>query len=141
MSVTGSAFFDPPIPPGLMTDQLAAEMEDALRADADTLTELEVFNITARTPVLTGALASDLTGDTNPSSDVLSYVYFDDTNQLDEYDRVYVQYQEGGVLGLSTYTNPPREMVASSVIDDIPAIEAWGNQVLSIWAAGIVGGP
>ncbi len=141
MSVTGSAFFDPPIPEGLLTSDLAAEMEDALRANADSLTELEVFNITARTPIRTGALAQDLTGQTNPSADILSYVYFDTENQLDEYDRVYVQYQEGGILGAATYTNPPRLMVASSVTDDIPAIEAWGNQALTDWAAAIVGGP
>ena len=139
MSVSGSAFFDPPIPEGLLTSDLAAEMEDALRAAADDLTQLEVFNITARTPIRTGALAQDLTGQTNPSADILSYVYFDTENQLDEYDRVYVQYQEGGVLGLATYTNPPRLMVASSVTDDIPAIEAWGNQALTDWAAALLG--
>ena len=53
---------------------------------------------------------------------------------------MYAQYQEGGALGLSTYTNPPREMVASAVTEDIPAIEAWGNQALADWAAIIVGG-
>ena len=139
-SVSGNAYFDPPIPAGLLTDDLAGEMEDALRAEADTLTQLEVFNISARTPVRTGALLSDITGEDNPSTDILSYVYFDDTNQLDEYDRVYVQYQEGGILGMATYTNPPRLMVASAVTEDIPAIEIWGNQALADWAAVLIGG-
>jgi hypothetical protein len=138
--VLGTAYIDPPIPAGLMTTALAAEMEDALRAAADQLTELEVFNISARTPVRTGALLADVTGETNVTSDILSYVYFDTANQLDEYNRVYVQYQEGGILGASTYTNPPRLMVASAVTDDIPDIEQWGNQALTDWAAVLLGG-
>jgi hypothetical protein len=131
--VNGSASLNPPIPMGLLTDNLAGEMEDKLRLHAGELADLEAFNIAARTPIRTGALVSDITEQSNLSDTILAYVYFDSTNQLDEYNRVYVQYQEGGVLGLPTYTNPPRLMVASAVTDDIADIEDWGNSVLQDW--------
>ena len=133
------AFLDPPIPPGLMTEDLAGEMEDALRLNAGDLADLEAANIGARTPIRTGALVSDIEEQANVSGTILAYVYFGTTNQLDEWNRVYVQYQEGPPLGNWTYTNGPRNMVALAVTEDIEAIEDWGNGVLNDWVANVLG--
>jgi hypothetical protein len=139
-SAIGYAELNPPFPVGLMSEDIAGEMEDQLRLYAGDLADIEGFNIAARTPVRTGALQSDITEQANVSDTILAYVYFDTANQLDQWDRVYVQYQEGGILGMKTYTNPPRLMVASAVTEDIPAIEKWGNDVLTAWVAnGLVG--
>jgi hypothetical protein len=139
-SAIGFAILDPAIPAGLLTDNIAGEMEDALRLHAGELADLEFYNISARTPVRTGALLSDLQEQANVSNSILAYIFFGTSNQLDEWDRVYVQYQEGPPLGASTYTNPARQMVTLSVTEDIPAIEAWGNGVLEDWVGEVLGG-
>jgi hypothetical protein len=138
--MSGAAFLDPAIPAGLMSDGIAGEMEDALRLHAGDLADIEYYNISARTPVRTGALLSDLQEQANVSDTILAYIFYGTENQLDQWDRVYVQYQEGGILGRPTYTNDPHEMVYSALTDDIPAIEEWGNKVLNDWVAVLVGG-
>jgi hypothetical protein len=138
--MSGAAFLEPAIPAGLMTENIAGEMEDALRLHAGDLADIEYANILARTPMRTGALAADLTEQANVSDTILAYVYYGTENQLDQWDRVYAQYQEGGILGQATYTNPPRLMVFSALTDDIADIEAWGNQVLSEWTVNVLGG-
>lgn len=96
------------------------------------LAQLEVFNITARSPEDTAALKHDITGkgDFSPTSDIIATVTEGTANQLAEWGRVYAQYQEGGALGLSTYTNAPHEMYARAFTEDIGAITAWGNKWL-----------
>jgi hypothetical protein len=138
--MSGAAFLEPNIPAGLLSANIAGEMEDALRLHAGELADIEFANVSARTPVRSGALLQDLQEQANVSDSILAYIFYDTTNQLDEYDRVYVQYQEGGILGMATYTNPPRLMIFSALTDDIADIEAWGNQVLNDWVAVLVGG-
>jgi hypothetical protein len=136
----GSAILDPAIPSGLLTENIAGEMEDALRLHAGELADLEFYNISARTPVRTGALLSDLQEQANVSGSILAYVFYGTSNQLDEWNRVYVQYQEGGLLGAPTYTNGPHMMVFRALTEDIPAIEEWGNGVLNDWVGEVLGG-
>lgn len=64
------------------------------------------------TPIRTGALIMDISFEayTDPGGDDLVWVYAEDTAQEAFWNRIYVQYQEGGPLGEATYTNDPREM-------------------------------
>lgn len=103
--------------------------EELFRA-TDELGQLEQYNVSARTPVDTGALLADVQYTAYHEGKTLVDVYADDEEQLAEWGRVYALYQEGGALGLSTYTNAPHEMFAKVLTDDIPAIEKWGNDAL-----------
>lgn len=100
-----------------------------LHAGQSMLGELLVFTVSSRTPVDTGALQADVSWE-NGSGDEIGTVYSAQTEQLAEWGRVYELYQEGALLGLSTYTNSPHEMYAKVLTDDVPAIEDWGNQWL-----------
>lgn len=64
------------------------------------------------TPIRTGALIMDISVESypQPGGDDLVWVYAEDIAQEAYWNRVYVQYQEGGLLGLATYTNDPHEM-------------------------------
>lgn len=64
------------------------------------------------TPIRTGALIMDISYEAypDPGNDDLVWVYAEDIAQQAYWNRVYVQYQEGGVLGEETYTNDPHEM-------------------------------
>src|SRR5260221_478476 len=67
------------------------------------------------TPILTGALISDITYEAYPDpggfgqSDLV-LIFSETLAQEAFWKRVYVAYQEGGLLGLPTYTNNPHEM-------------------------------
>jgi hypothetical protein len=99
-----------------------------LYASTEYLGAMEQFNVAARTPVLTGALQASISYDSNhdENNELLAFIYADEGEQEAQWGRVYDVYQEGGALGLATYTNPPREMFAHMFDDDIPAIEKWG---------------
>ena len=103
-----------------------------LHEHVDELGEMEVESIRARTEEMTGALksAEEYLPDYDPTS--LDFVTLDAAEgpQLDEWKRVYVAYQEGGALGLPTYTNPPRLMFAQVGTTDIPQIEAWAARAI-----------
>lgn len=81
--------------------------------------------IASRTPVLTGALQSSVTPEFPGAGDTLIHIFFDATPQLDAWERIYDTYQEGPVLGLSTYTNPPRRMLQQTDPDNLPMIKSW----------------
>jgi hypothetical protein len=93
---------------------------------------MEQFNVSERTPVDTGALMADVSFEANhdPSSPLLAFIYSNTTEQQAQWGRIYEAYQEGGALGLATYTNDPHEMYAKILTDDIPAIEQWGADAL-----------
>jgi hypothetical protein len=80
-----------------------------------------------KTPVDTSALLAGEIADppTDPSDPVLIYVHSSAETQLDEWGRVYVQYQEGGVLGMPTYTNAPHMMFRLTATQDLPAVASW----------------
>lgn len=114
-----------------------------LYAHNDDLGTIINTRIKLRTPVLTGALVSaeKYTANTmNPGSKDMVVFYASDSEQIAQWKRVYVAYQEGGSLGKPTYTNAPHEMYAKIQTDDIPLIEAWGegyiNEALDILASG-----
>lgn len=103
-----------------------------LHEGSDELGQLEQFNVSGRTPVDTGALLADIQyiAFPNVSEPRLATIFADTTEQLAEWGRVYDLYQEGGLLGLSTYTNAPHEMFGKMFTDDISAIEEWGTKWL-----------
>lgn len=122
-------------PPGFLERNWANTFEHWLHEGADELGKLEQFNVMSRTPVLTGALQSDVSYKVGNGNDSLIVeVYSDTTEQLAEWDRVYMLYQEGGALGLSTYTNGPHEMYARILTDDVDAIRTWGEFYLQVAA-------
>lgn len=107
-------------------------VREELHAGSDELGQLLLFKVSARTPVDTAALLSDeyYKAYPNRDSDNLAFIGVGDENQMDEWGRFYALYQEGGALGLATYTNAPHEMFARILTDDIPDVEAWGNKWL-----------
>lgn len=110
-----------------------ATIDEQLHGHTPELGDILVPLVQAKTPVLTGALSSDMTYEayTNPEEpggdEDLVYVYASGTEQIASWDRIYVQYQEGGALGLPTYTNPPREMFATTAETD-------GLEAATMWA-------
>lgn len=97
------------------------------------LLQTEMLLIIERTPQLTGSLALDTSGDAYESTntDVLVELYPNDQEQLDEYNRVYAQYVEGGILGASSdKIDNPAQMYMRVTTDDVPYIEQWGYERL-----------
>jgi hypothetical protein len=130
MNVTGSIF----------GKDIGLIIRKAVHDGTPELARDEVERVIDRTPILTGALRDDVEGDgnTDPSSDELAYIRSGTQNQLAEWNRVYVQYQEGPDLGVTTWTNAPHQMYAQVGTTDIPALEAWALSRLSI-AASLIG--
>jgi len=102
-----------------------ATIDEQLHENTPELGDALVPLVQAKTPILTGALSSDMTYEAyeNPEppamgEEDLLYVYAEGSEQIAAWDRIYVQYQEGGALGLPTYTNPPREMFATTAETD-----------------------
>jgi len=116
----------------LNTDWEETVLEE-LHAHADELGQMELQSIRGRTNVETGALQADETYDVyaDPQDPNLVFLYTDDANQLDTWNRIYVQYQEGGALGLPTYTNPPHEMFTQVGTTDLLQIEVWCAETLA----------
>ena len=82
------------------------------------------------TPVLTGALETSIDfltwPNVNDDMDIL-WLYAEDLLQQQMWHRIYVQYQEGGLLGAPTYTNAPHEMFLTVAdVDGPPVVAAWG---------------
>jgi hypothetical protein len=109
-----------------------------LHAAAGEIATEILHRIEDRTPVLTGALKEDETytlagtgpGYTPVGSPLVSW-YLESEYQDAEWHRYYGPYQEGGALGLSTYTNGPHEMFARVATDDLPLIEEWAKKVVA----------
>ncbi len=96
------------------TPELGAALQDFVR-------ELE--------PIRTGALIMDTSYEAylNPGDSDLVWVYAEDIAQEAYWNRIYVQYQEGGILGEHTYTNDPHEMFYETSIGA-------GRDFTEIWA-------
>lgn len=108
------------------------EVNKALHAASDELGDMEVGRVLERTPRDTGALRDSLSYRPypNPKSKQLVKLWFDDEPQLFEWGRVYDPYQEGPPLGLSTYTNPPHQMLYLAETEDASAIQAWADEAV-----------
>jgi len=93
-----------------------------------------------RTPFLTGALQADIQyeayespGGYGMEGSDLVYVYAANMEQLLAWARIYAPYQEGGPLGLPTYTNDPREMFyLTAKTDGLALVETWGNYYVNV---------
>jgi hypothetical protein len=104
--------------------------------DAETLLQLEIYNVTKRTeertsgPYSTGALASSVTGQAYPGSKngTLIAVWFNNAQQYAEWGRYYAPYQEGPPLGLHTYTIGMHHMLYDSQEQDAGEITDWAVQ-------------
>lgn len=83
-----------------------------------------------KTRVDTGALSEDIEAgyrQPGPNFGLLAEVFTGTENQLEWWNRIYVAYQEGGVLGKPTYTNPPRLMFYDTAMGDgLTAVLTWG---------------
>lgn len=130
------------VPAGFFSQNWQSTFEDALFEGADELGQIEQFNVMSRTPILTGALISDVSYKVGSKfSGVIVNVYSGQTNQVEEYNRVYDIYQEGGALGAgSNNGSGNNEMYGRIVTDDVPAIEAWGAKWLQLAADRIATG-
>lgn len=117
------------LPPGVTSiPQAAARIMKAWHADSETIASQEVEAVKERTPVRTGALHASVDATWTPDSfrkSNLATVFFNEGNQLAEWNRVYVAYQEGPPLGLATYTNGPRHMLYRAPAEDAAGILAW----------------
>jgi hypothetical protein len=116
------------------------------------LGEALVKLVQEKTPQLSGSLFSDMTYEayTNPDEGIdvgesdLVWVYAEGIAQEAYWNRIYVQYVEGGPLGEPTYTNPPREMFfLTATTDGLAEVQVWGEFVvaeanlLSVSGAGV----
>ena len=100
----------------------------AWRDHADEIAAIEHQNISGRTPEYTGTLDASLTEVLNPDNQTIAQVYTDPDVQLSgPWERVYAQYQEGPPLGVSTYTNGPRQYVYGAFTEDLEEIQAWAQ--------------
>jgi hypothetical protein len=95
--------------------------------------------VRAKTPILTGALFIDMSYEayTNPQgygageSDLV-WIYSEEIEQQAFWDRIYVQYQEGGALGEHTFTNAPREMFFKTAsTDGLAEVIMWAEKWVS----------
>jgi hypothetical protein len=116
--------------PVLADMDIMATIKDELYSDTDRLADVELIMVYNRTHVWTGALRSGITASAahDVNDPLLVWLTAEDDPQLAMWGRVYVQYQEGGALGLPTYTNPPRLMFASVGTDDLPILAAWAYE-------------
>lgn len=111
-----------------------ATIAEQLHEHTPDLGDVLVPLVQDKTPMLTGALQSDMTYEAytdamsspDEGDDDLVYVYASGSSQIAAWSRIYVQYQEGGPLGLPTYTNPPREMFLNTAeTDGLAATTEW----------------
>lgn len=96
-----------------------------------------------KTPVDTGALFDSIQYESQTDVDdpELLTVFADEGPQIMEWSRVYVEYQEGGILGTATYTNPPHEMFElTSEGDGVYFTEGWALDAIGLGLAMCIAG-
>lgn len=127
---------------GIIGQDVNATIEAILHTAAPQLGDEMVPLVQAKTPVETGALQADVTYETYATGDDdLLLVYSDTGEQIAAWDRVYVEYQEGGPLGLATYTNDPRMMyLLTAEGDGLVLTQSWAEffiqEALDLCVAG-----
>jgi hypothetical protein len=97
---------------GIIGQDIDATIKQQMHMDADNLGKGLVALVDILTPVLTGALLMDMSYDIGAiwGPDDIVFAYAESVAQEAYWNRVYVAYQEGGQLGLPTYTNDPHQM-------------------------------
>lgn len=130
-------------PQGFWHQDMWETVLEELYAASDELGQIEQFNVSERTPVLTGALLSGISYEPMHSAHdkVLAFLYADVSTQEDEYGRVYDLYVEGGSGGFGTANknlglgsnngSGNHEMFGRMFTDDIGAITQWGEAALN----------
>lgn len=120
-----------------------ATIDEQLHEHSPEIGQIVADLVKARTPVRTGALEMDITFDAymDTGDDDIAWITAPGEEQLAEWNRIYVAYQEGPPMGLDTYTNAPRLMfMTTSETDGPPAVEAWGvihvQEALDMCVAG-----
>lgn len=95
------------------------------------------------TPILSGSLLMDISYEAypDPGNSDLVLVYAEDIAQEAYWNRIYVQYQEGGPLGVHTYTNDPHQMFYDTATGDGLALtETWALTYVTEAEALCMGG-
>lgn len=120
---------------GITKTDVWGTINERMHENSPELGKTLVILVQDKTHVLTGALFSDMTYEayTNPDEGIdvgqsdLVWVYAEGTAQQAFWNRIYVQYQEGGALGQPTYTNPPVEMFyMTAITDGLEDVQIWG---------------
>lgn len=115
---------------GILFNDLHPVLIRHLREEAPALGQQLKDVVAAKTPVDTGTLQSAIDYLTWPnvnSDEDLVWVFAEDLLQVAMWHRIYVQYQEGGLLGEATYTNAPHEMFLSTAENEGPVLAGiWG---------------
>jgi hypothetical protein len=128
---------------GIMGVDIWATVDERLHERSPRLaTELR-FLVENKTPVWTGALMEDVQEESYPApgGDDLVWIYSANEEQLIAWNRIYVEYQEGGPLGLPTYTNDPRQMYYDTAAGDgLLATEFWALEAVNEAMDMVVGG-
>jgi hypothetical protein len=122
-------------PDNLLQEGWWESVVTSLEEGSQELVDLLVFLVSQKTPVRTGALLSSIEGIPNVAHNDpdLAYVYPSEGPQLDEYNRIYAPYVEGGPLGLPSRTiTTPAEMFYGTANENLPEIEAWAQQWVQI---------
>lgn len=125
----------------LIGADLAGTLIQAVYKGTETLRDTVLGIIIDKTPYLTGGLQSDETGTFNndSSSSELIHVYTETANQLANWNRVYVEYQEGPDLGRETFTNDAHQMFQSTA-DNTTLFTSWGADRLQDGIITIISG-
>lgn len=96
---------------GIVGQNIWGTLDEQFHADAADLGKTIQGFVDNMTPIRTGALVMDITYEEfgTGNKDIVR-VYAENIEQQAYWNRIYVQYQEGGPLGQHTYTNNPHEM-------------------------------
>lgn len=134
---------------GLMMDSsLWGTIERELKLNSNQIGEVIKVMVEDKTPILSGSLQSDIVysstetpGSVTLGSEDLVYIYAEGTAQEAYWNRIYVPYVEGGLLGLPTYTNDPRLIFASTAEGDgLDATTLWAqihvDEAVAMWEVG-----
>lgn len=128
--------------PPLVGQDISATYRMMIHRDSPDISNDILDWVVQRTPIMTGALQSSYVAEPHPdpSDPIIAYVHSTDGPQLDQWGRVYVQYVEGGALGLPTWTNPPREMFARTAVIDLPEVVQWAEEKMQEAVDAVVAG-
>lgn len=128
---------------GIIHQNVWATIDEVMHKNANLMADELVYLVKLKTPIRTGSLWTDIQSDSypDPGGEDLAYIYSATSEQIAAWQRVYVDYQEGGILGLPTYTNDPHEMFQiTSDTDGPPMVEAWAlasiQEALDLCIAG-----
>lgn len=132
----------------IVTEDIWANIDVSLHGHSPELgTTLQTF-VRALTPIRTGALLQDIASFPNTvamgvggGESTLVLVTAEDVAQEAYWHRYYAPYQEGGELGLPTYTNAPHEMFfLTATTDGLDEVMFWAmdyiDEALRLSAVG-----